>query len=165
MAIVLGVCKTVVQSLSQTSQPQKKYVLQRFLGSKTQAFADLTSPRCLSYNCAHCYGLHCSSGLWFHFAMPSFNLSQLRWCVSTKMLDWIDLIFMPFIDLVISRKEVKQLATVNNILNCDTRLFYQKPHPIKGRSLNYGLSEPHVYAFREKALHKQKKISTLEIMF
>lgn len=73
------------------------------------------------------------------------------------MLDGIDLIFLCFIDLVISSKGMKQLATSNNILNCNTRLLCQKSHLIQGRSLNYGLSETHVYSFGEKAMHNQKK--------
>jgi len=73
------------------------------------------------------------------------------------MLDWIDLIFLPFIDLVISSTGVKQLATGNNILNLDTRLLCQKPYLIQGRSLNYGFSKTHVYSFGEHAMHNQKK--------
>lgn len=69
------------------------------------------------------------------------------------MLGWIDLIFLPFTDLLISSTRVKQLATGKNILICDTRLLCQKTHLIQGRSLNYGLSEIHFYSFGEKAMH------------
>lgn len=83
------------------------------------------------------------------------------------MLGWIDLIFLPFTDLLISSTRVKQLATGKNILLCDTRLLCQKTHLIQGRSLNYGLSEIHVYSFGEKAMHnweKKKKKRKLVVM-